>query len=209
MVILSFTSFIVLISALGRGGVLYLIWSQSIVLGVINPWEVLRLTSQLLPPSTFLYRTRSSFSSSVSTNNTTATTKTTKENKRWGGITVDGAISHGLSFFYNHKAQMAAGWGPWTCRSSRMSAPLVSVVVGSCHFLHPRPKRWRVRPNPWHLGSALEKAVPYYMATIPCLMELKSAFICIKPNKLHQSAFTANHFVGNCMMSTFVSTKPH
>lgn len=84
MVILSFILFIVLISAAGRWGVLYLIWSQSIVFGVINLWEVLRLTSQLLPPSTFFYEARSSLSSSVSTDNTTATTKTAKENKRRG-----------------------------------------------------------------------------------------------------------------------------
>lgn len=52
MVILSFISFIVLISAVGWG-VLYLIWSQSIVFEDINLWEVLRLTSKLLPPFTF------------------------------------------------------------------------------------------------------------------------------------------------------------
>lgn len=64
-------------------GVLYLIRSQSIVFGVINLWEVLRLTSQLLPPFYLFYGTRSSLSSSVSTDNTTAT-QTTKENKRRG-----------------------------------------------------------------------------------------------------------------------------
>lgn len=53
MVIPSFIPFIVLISAVGWGGVLYLIWSQSIVLEDINLWEVLRLTSKLLPPFTF------------------------------------------------------------------------------------------------------------------------------------------------------------
>lgn len=51
------------------------------------------------------------------------------------GKTADGAFLHGLSFFHKHMAQMTTDQGPWALLSSRMSAPLVAVVVGS--FLSP------------------------------------------------------------------------
>lgn len=125
MVILSFISFIVLISAFRRG-VLNLIWSEGIVFGIINLCEVLTLTSQLLPPL-YLFLWNSLIPGFLCLyrqhNSNQRKTKDEGKNSRRSYL-------HGLSIFHKHKAQMTSDHSPRTCLSSRMSAPFVSVVVG-------------------------------------------------------------------------------
>lgn len=157
MVILSFISFIVLISAVG-GGVLYLIWSQSIVFGDINLWEVLRLTSKLFPP---LYLLMELAHPSVSLSLQTTQQQPQKQPKKTKDEGENSRLSylHGLSFFHKRMVQTTTDRAPWACLGSRMSAPLVSVVFGSFLFfkLHPSPKRWKGQTIPQHLGSASKK----------------------------------------------------
>lgn len=132
------------------------------------------MTSQHLPPSTFFYGTSSSLSVSVPTGNTTAT-QTTKENKRRGENSRP-CYLHGLSFLHKHKNQMTTDPDPWTCLSSRMLAPLDSVVIGSFLSLGcievPRDEWVNLSLNIWDLHqksrvpycTALERSCPWQTA---------------------------------------------
>lgn len=111
------------------------------------------LWNSLIPEFLCLYRQHNS-----NTNNQRKQ-KTQGKNSRRSHL-------HGLSFFHKHKAQMTTDLGPWTCLSSRMLAPLVSVVVGSflspnC-ILVPRDEWVNLSLNIWDLHQ--KSGLPYCMA---------------------------------------------
>lgn len=138
-------------------GVLYLIWSQSIVFGVINLWEVLRLTSQLLPPSTFFMELAHPWVP-LSLQTTQLQPQTTKENKRRGGKqpTEQSAWlvilpqTQGPNDYWPRPLDLPKQQdvGPFS---------LCCCWLFSFSRLHPSPKRWMGQPIPQHLGSASEK----------------------------------------------------
>lgn len=217
MVILSFIFFIVLISAV-EGGVLYLIWSQSIVFGVINLWEVLRLTSQLLPPSTFFYGTRSSLSSSVSTDNTTATTKTTKENKRRGEKQPTELFAW-LVILQQTQGPNDYWPRPLDLPKQQDVGPfsLCCCWLFSFSRLHPSLKRWRGQPIPQHLGSTSEKTSTLLHGP-NSNHALGKALLHVTYIRIHMhkdptssisQSFLLPTILGNTMMLTFTSIQTH
>lgn len=159
-------------------GASYLIWSQSIVFGVINLWEVLRLTSQLLPPFNFFFTELAHPRVPLSLPTTQQQPQTSKENKRRGekqptelfAWLVILPQTQDLNDYWPKPLDLPEQQdvGPFS---------LCCCWLFSFSGLHPGPKRWMGRPDPQHRGSASERTSTLLhsrLATVvvarPCFM---------------------------------------
>lgn len=191
---------------------LYLIWSQSIVFGVINLWEVQRLTSQLAPPCTFLWNSvipeflylfRHHNNSNHKKNQRKQKTRGKKQPTELFALLVILPKTHGQNDYQPRPLGFPKQQdvGPFS---------LCCCWLFSFSGLHPRPKRWRGQPIPQHLESASEKVCTLLhgvTANTPlardCFMLLTSAFICMKIHLWKLS------ILGNTKMPTFTFIQTH